>query len=104
MTRPLQVYVDEGDLDRLEAWANARGWTKSQAVRAAVRALTRTPGEDSLLAASGSIDNLEPDLSRRFDHYLMETYIAASPLGRKGLRRARRRPRPRPRRPRPRLR
>src|SRR5438876_53599 len=41
MNRPLQVYLDERDLARLEAWARARGWTKSRAIRAAVRALTR---------------------------------------------------------------
>src|SRR5207247_2367323 len=41
MMRPLQVYLDERDLKSLEAWARERGWTKSQAIRAAVRAPSR---------------------------------------------------------------
>jgi hypothetical protein len=41
MKRPLQVYLDEVDLARLETWSRERGWTKTQAVRAALRALTR---------------------------------------------------------------
>lgn len=49
MARPLQVYLDDTDLKRLEAWASQRGWTKSQAIRAAVRALTRAPAEDPIL-------------------------------------------------------
>jgi len=49
MMRPLQVYLDERDLKSLEAWARERGWTKSQAIRAAVRALARRPAEDPLL-------------------------------------------------------
>ena len=79
MARPLQVYLDEQDLARLEAWARGRGWTKSQAIRAAVRALTRHPGEDPLLELSGDIDGLPPDLSERFDRYLEETFVAESP-------------------------
>ncbi|MBI2207628.1 MAG: ribbon-helix-helix protein, CopG family [Candidatus Rokubacteria bacterium] len=79
MARPLQVYLDDQDLDRLEAWARERGWTKSQAVRAAVRALTRRPAEDPLLDLSGDIDGLPPDLSQRFDRYLNETFVAESP-------------------------
>ncbi len=75
MMRPLQVFVDERELDRLNQWASARGWTKSQAVRAALRALSRT-GEDSLLAASGMIDGLPPDCAARFDRYLEETFVA----------------------------
>src|SRR5437763_699692 len=42
MSKPLQVYLEERELARLAAWARARGWTKSQAIRAAVRALTRS--------------------------------------------------------------
>ena len=79
MTRPLQVYLDERDLDRLDAWARERGWTKSQAVRAAVRALTRRPAEDPLLDLSGDIDGLPADLSQNFDRYLDETFVAESP-------------------------
>ncbi|MET0852394.1 MAG: ribbon-helix-helix protein, CopG family [Candidatus Rokuibacteriota bacterium] len=79
MARPLQVYLDEQDLTRLEAWARGRGWTKSQAIRAAVRALTRRPGEDPLLDLSGDIDGLPPDLSESFERYLEETFVAESP-------------------------
>jgi hypothetical protein len=79
MTRPLQVYLDERDLERLDAWARERGWTKSQAIRAAVRALTRRPAADPLLDLSGDIDGLPPDLSRSFDRYLDETFVAESP-------------------------
>jgi hypothetical protein len=77
MARPLQVYVDDTELKRLEVWSRARGWTKSQAVRAAIRALTRS-GErvDPLLLASGMIEGLPPDCSERFDRYLEETFVA----------------------------
>jgi hypothetical protein len=70
------VFFDEADLDRLEAWARARGWTKSQAVRAAVRALTRARDDDPILLASGMIDGLPADASERFDQYLNETFSA----------------------------
>lgn len=76
MSRPLQVYLDERDLEQLDAWARARGWTKSQAIRAAVRALTRRPATDPLLDLSGDIEGLPADLSTSFDRYLNETYIA----------------------------
>jgi hypothetical protein len=76
MSRPLQVYLDEADLERLEAWSKSRGWTKSQAIRAAVRALTRSRQEDPLLAASGMIDGLPRDCSEQFDRYLTETFVA----------------------------
>ena len=76
MARPLQVYLDERDLERLEAWARERGWTKSQAIRAAVRALTRRPADDSVLELSGDIDGLPADLSRNFGRYLDETFVA----------------------------
>jgi hypothetical protein len=79
MARPLQVYLDDADLDRLEAWARERGWTKSQAIRAAVRALTRRPADDPLLELSGDIDGLPADLSARFHQYLDETFVAESP-------------------------
>src|SRR5262249_27962847 len=79
MNRPLQVYLDEQELEALERWAGARGWTKSRAIRAAVRALTRRPAEDPLLDLSGDIDDLPPDLSGNFDRYLNETFHAASP-------------------------
>lgn len=76
MSLPLQVYLDERDLERLDAWARERGWTKSQAVRAAVRALTRRPVDDPLLDLSGDIDGLPADLSQNFDRYLNETFVA----------------------------
>jgi hypothetical protein len=76
MEKPLQVYLDRADLERLEAFARERGWTKSQAVRVAVRALTRRPSSDPVLDLSGDIDSLPPDLSRDFDRYLNETFIA----------------------------
>jgi len=76
MTRPLQVYLNDAEFERLERWAETRGWTKSQAVRAAIRALTRVQGEDPLLSASGMIDALPEDLSEQLDRYLQETYVA----------------------------
>jgi Ribbon-helix-helix protein, copG family len=79
MTRPVQVYLDEQDLAALEGWSRQRGWNKSQAIRAAVRALTRARDTDPLLAARGIIDGLPGDLSARFDHYLEETYVAKRP-------------------------
>jgi len=79
MTKPLQVYLEEEDLERLEAFARERGWTKSQAIRTAVRALTRRPSSDPVLELSGDIDGLPPDLSREFDRYLNETFVAEPP-------------------------
>jgi hypothetical protein len=76
MSKPLQVYLEERDLERLTAWVRARGWTKSQAIRAAVRALTRSREEDPLLASSGMLDALPPDLSEQFDRHLEETFVA----------------------------
>jgi hypothetical protein len=89
MMRPLQVYLDERDLKSLEAWARERRWTKSQAIRAAVRALARRPAEDPLLELSGDVDGLPADLSENFDRYLNETFVAES----RAPYRARRRPR-----------
>jgi hypothetical protein len=94
--KPLQVYLPEADLLRLERWADKRGWTKSQAVRVALRALLREEGEDGLLGASGMIEGLPEDLSTRIDGYLSETFVAESApgyrkkkraQGRRGLRR-----------------
>jgi hypothetical protein len=79
MTKLVQVYSEEDDLERLEAFARERGWTKSQAIRTAVRALTRQPATDPLLELSGDIDGLPPDLSREFDRYLSETFVAEPP-------------------------
>jgi hypothetical protein len=74
--RPLQVYLNEADFKRLGKWAEERGWTKSQAVRFALRAVTREPEEDPLLSASGMIDGLPEDASVKHDYYLTETYVA----------------------------
>jgi len=76
MKRPLQIYLDHTDFERLERWAKARGWTKSRALRLAIRALTKAKEEDPLLSASGMIDGLPEDLSENIDGYLQETYIA----------------------------
>ena len=88
MTKPLQVYLEDDDLERLEAFARERGWTKSQAVRAAVRALTRRPASDPLLELSGDIDGLPPDMSREFDRYLNETFVAEPPATYRARRRS----------------
>ncbi len=81
MNHALQVYLDDADYRALRAWAKARGWTLSQAARVALRALTRPDeaGGDPLLAASGMIDGLPPDLSHRVDTYLQRTYVAEPP-------------------------
>jgi hypothetical protein len=76
MKHPLQVYLEDTDLKRLEQWADARGWTKTQAVRIAVRILTKDEDEDPILSASGMIDALPEDLSEKFDRYLQESYVA----------------------------
>ena len=76
MNKPLQICMNEHELERLDAWARQRGWTKSQAVRIAIRALTRPLDGDPLLRASGMIEGLPEDLSARIDHYLEETFVA----------------------------
>jgi hypothetical protein len=70
MTKPFRVYLDDDDLERLDAFARERGWTKSQAIRTAVRALTRRPSTDPVLELSGDIDGLPPHLSVDFDRHL----------------------------------
>jgi hypothetical protein len=89
MARPFQVYLDERDLRRLEAWARAHGWTKSRAVRAAIRALTRQPADDPVLDLSGDLDGLPADLSENFDRYVNETFAAEPPARYRARRRAR---------------
>ncbi len=81
MKRPLQIYLNQTDFERLEKWAKGRGWTKSQALRVAIRALTGAGGEDPLLSASGMIDGLPEDLSQNIDRYLQETYVAERKTG-----------------------
>ena len=73
------MYFEDAELDRLETWAKTRGWTKSQAVRAAVRALTLAPEQDPLLELSGIVDGLPADLSERFDQYVNATFVAERP-------------------------
>jgi hypothetical protein len=70
MSKPLQVYMNEHELELLDAWARERGWTKPQAVRTAIRAVTRVRDEDPLLRACGMIEGLPEILSRRVDDYL----------------------------------
>jgi hypothetical protein len=79
MRRPLQVYLDAADIERLDTWARAHGWTNSQAVRIAIRALTRPSTDDPILDLSGDLDGLPSDLSANFDRYLNETYVAERP-------------------------
>lgn len=80
--KPLQVYVDDAELARLEGWARARRMSKSQAIRAAIRALTRRADDDPVLSLSGIVDDRLPaDVSEHFDRYLQETFVAESPAG-----------------------
>lgn len=79
--KPLQVYVDDADFARLESWSRQRNMTKSQAIRAAIRALTHPGGDDDpLLSLSGMVhDRLPADVSEQFDRYLEETFVAEAP-------------------------
>ncbi len=67
MSKPLQIYLEDEEFVRLDNWARKRGWSKSQAVRIALRVLTRSQEEDPLLSASGMIDGLPEDLSEHFE-------------------------------------
>lgn len=87
MAKPLQVYLDDAELERLEAFARDRGWTKSQAIRAAIRALTRQSENEAVLELSGDIDGLPSNLSREFDRYLNQTYVAKAAGTYRGRRR-----------------
>ena len=89
MNRPLQVYLDPEDLASLDAWARARRWTKSRAVRVAIRALTHRPAADPLLDLSGDIDGLPSDVSEHFDRYLSETFHDKPATARRARRPAR---------------
>jgi predicted DNA-binding protein len=95
MPVPVQVYLNEREHARLEKLSKSRGWTKSDAIRAALRAFIQAsePPADSLLAAAGFIRGLPPDASVNFDRYLNETYRAKKTRKRKS-----RRPKPRVRR------
>jgi hypothetical protein len=89
MRRPIQVYLEKPDLDRLEAWSRARGWTKSRAIRLAIRTLTRAPADDPVLELSGMFEGLPADLSEHFQRHLDATYVAeqGAPYGTRGRRR-----------------
>lgn len=76
MKRPLQVYLDDAELQRLSAWARARGWTMSEAVRAAVGALLRARDADDVMALSGMVQGLPRDLSENIDTALTESFVA----------------------------
>ena len=89
MIKPLQVYLKDSDFERLDKWASERGWSKSQVVRVALRALTHIPETDPLLSASGMIDALPEDLSEHIDRYFQETFIAEK---KSGYRKSRRKP------------
>ena len=85
--KPLQVYLDDAEHARLASWARRHGFTKSQAVRAALRALTGRADEDPLLAASGMIEGLPADGAERFDQHLHRTYVAEQSPAYRGARR-----------------
>jgi hypothetical protein len=53
-----------------------RGWTKSRAIRLAVRTLTRPAASDPILELSGMFEGLPADLSENFDRHLNQTYVA----------------------------
>jgi hypothetical protein len=76
MMKPLQVFMNEDELERLEVWTRERGCTKSYAVRVAIRVLTQGREEDPLLRACGMIEGLPADLSARIDDYLEESFVA----------------------------
>ena len=73
--KPLQVNGESSELEQLERFSRARGWTKSQAVRVAVRALVRSSEPDPLLRGSGMIEGLPEDLSANFAEHLEETFV-----------------------------
>lgn len=88
MSRALQVYLEDPEFQALRAWADERGWSLSQAVRVALKALTQPRDTDPLLASSGMIDGLPADLSQRFDDCLAHTFVAEPPSPKKRVRRA----------------
>ena len=81
--KPLQVYMDEAELARLDNWSRRHGMSKSQAVRAALRAVMRSDDDDALLGLSGSVHGLPADASVDFDRYLQETFVAKPPKARR---------------------
>lgn len=85
--KPLQVMVADDELARLERWSRGRGWTKSQTIRFAIRALTNGPG---IMSASGMIEGLPADLSESVDAYLADAHVAVPPRGASRAKRLRR--------------
>ena len=77
--KPLQVYIDDVEFERLDTWSRQRGWTKSQAIRAAIRALKQPQQTDPVLSLSGMVQGLPADCSEHFDRYLNETFVAEAP-------------------------
>ena len=73
------VYVDDAELARLEEWARGHRMSKSQAIRAAIRALTQRADDDALLSLSGMVhDRLPADVSEHFDQHLQKTFFLAT--------------------------
>jgi len=89
MSKPLQIYMNEHELALFDAWAKERGWTKSHAVRIAIRAMTQDRDEDPLFRACGMIEGLPEDLSERIDDYLEESFVAEKAAARYQRRRRR---------------
>jgi hypothetical protein len=81
--KPLQVLVAEDELERLERWSKGRGWTKSQTIRFAIRALTNDKG---IMSASGLIEGLPEDMSQNIDAYLADAHVSNAPPRRRGVR------------------
>lgn len=71
MGKRVHSRLDDEGRAALEVWSAACGWTRSQAIRHAVRAFTSGDDvDDPLLRASGMINGLPPDASERFDAYV----------------------------------
>jgi hypothetical protein len=85
--KPLQVMVAEDELARLERWSHKRGWTKSQTIRFAIRAITGDPG---IMSASGMIEGLPGDLSENLHAYLAEAHVTSPKRGSRRAKRLRR--------------
>jgi hypothetical protein len=56
--------------------AKSHGWTKSEAVRVAIRALTRPRASDPIVKLSGMVRGLPASLASEVDRYLGETFDA----------------------------
>jgi hypothetical protein len=76
MRRRVQVSLNSFERERLDVWAKAHGWTKSQAVRQAIRLATKRPTDDPILDLIGAFDGFPADASTRVDHYLNQADLA----------------------------